>query len=88
MTALVDTNVMIALLDQDHPCHEWSINELTRRKLDGPVIVSDLVYCEVSIGMTDRVAVDEAIRILGLERTGMTHEAPLQGGACVHSLQE
>ena len=68
MTTFLDTNVVIALLDTSNTHHAWSVSEVMRRKAEGPAIISDIVYCEVSVGMKDQVEVDAAIASLGLER--------------------
>ena len=81
MTTFLDTNIVISLLDDDHPNHLWSVEELVRRKLEGPAIVSDIVYCEVSVGMKDKAEVDEAIARLGLERIRCRDEALVRAGA-------
>jgi predicted nucleic acid-binding protein len=39
-----------------------------RHKANGPVIISDIVYCEFSIGMATQAHVDAAISNFGLER--------------------
>lgn len=81
MTTFLDTNIVIALLDERHPHHPWSVDELVKRKLEGPAIVSDIVYCEVSVGMKNKAEVDEAISQLGLERVRCRDEALVRAGA-------
>lgn len=81
MTTFLDTNIVIALLDDGHPHHPWSVEELIKRKIEGPAIVSDIVYCEVSVGMKDKAEVDEAISRLGLERVRCRDEALVRAGA-------
>lgn len=68
MTTFLDTNIIIALLDKKHSYHAWSVAELVRRKAEGPTIISDIVYCEASVGMQDQASLDAAILQLGLER--------------------
>lgn len=80
MTTFLDTNIVIALLDDKHMHHRWSVEELVRRKADGPAIVSDIVYCEVSVGMKDKAEIDEAISRLGLERVRCRDEALVRAG--------
>lgn len=80
MTTFLDTNVVIALLDAKHRYHSWSVEELAKRKMEGPAIVSDIVYCEVSVGMKDKTEVDKAIRTLGLERLRCQDDALVRAG--------
>ena len=68
MTTIVDTNVVIAALQDDHNDHEWSVARLVESKLSGPTIVPDIVYSELAYGIDSKEAVDLAISSLGLER--------------------
>ena len=68
MTTFIDTNVLIALLDDREPHHAWSVRELQACKLRGPALVSDIVYCEFSVAMPTRDDVEAAITRLALER--------------------
>lgn len=80
MTTFLDTNIIVALLDDTHIHHAWSVEELKNRKIEGPAIVSDIVYCEVSVGMKNQAEVDEAINKLGLERIRCRDEALVRAG--------
>ncbi len=80
MTTFLDTNIVIALLSTSDPHHAWSVSELIKRKMDGPAIISDIVYCEVSMGMKSQDEVDAAIELLGLERTGNSDSALVRAG--------
>ena len=88
MTTFLDTNIVIALLDDGHPHHPWSVEELAKRKIEGPAIVSDIVYCEVSVGMKDKAEVDEAIARLGLERVRCRDEALVRAGVAFKRYRE
>ncbi|HEX3948974.1 MAG TPA: type II toxin-antitoxin system VapC family toxin [Steroidobacteraceae bacterium] len=68
MTTFVDTNVVIYLLDADSPFHEWSFAEVTKAKENGPVILPDIAYTELSIGMESKEATDEALAELAFDR--------------------
>jgi len=80
MTTLLDTNIVIALLDQEHHFHAWAVERLAALKIDGPTIVSDIVYCEASIAMDSRGQMDEAIASLGLDRIPCSDEALFRAG--------
>ena len=80
MTTFVDTNVLIWLLDSTEELHEWSVERLEECKGHGPVIVSDIVYCEFSIGMQSKSEVDIAILQFGLERIRNNDEALFRAG--------
>jgi hypothetical protein len=88
MTTFLDTNILIALLDHTHLHHTWAVEELINRKVEGPAIVSDIVYCELSVGMKDQAEVDEAITKLGLERTRCRDDALVRAGAAYREYKE
>jgi len=75
MTTFVDTNVLIYLLDEGAVHHAWANDQLSQRKEEGPIIVSDVVYCEFCVGMHSREDADAAISQLALERMGMNDDA-------------
>lgn len=80
MTTFVDTNVLLYLLDPASVHHAWSVNEINKAKANGPVIVPDIAYCEFSIGMESKVATDEAINSLALERLPCSDESFFRAG--------
>ena len=68
MTTFIDTNVLIYLLDERAPFHQWSVSQLQSSKASGPVIISDIVYCEFCVGMASQAHVDAAVSHFGLQR--------------------
>lgn len=70
MSTIVDTNVLLDVMNPGSEHHDWSVERLIDAKGHGPVIVSDIVYCEFAIAFTERQDVDEAIGRLDLERRG------------------
>lgn len=68
MTTFVDTNVVMYLLKADSPFHSWSLDEIAKAKGKGPVILPDIAYCELSIGMESKEATDTALAALAFER--------------------
>jgi predicted nucleic acid-binding protein len=80
MSTFLDTNVIVALLDTENVHHQWSVDELNRRKTEGPAIVCDIVYCELSVGMKNKDETDAAIRLFGLERLPHSDAALFRAG--------
>lgn len=80
MTTLVDTNVLIRALNPDDQMHDWCVDKLNECKLEGPVAISDIVYCELSVGMPSKQATDEAIAALAIERLPTSDDALFTGG--------
>lgn len=77
MTAFLDTNILISLLDPKEPLHGWSIQALEECKSNGLALVSDVVYCEFSVGMSDLNAASSALISLGLERYRQSSDSAL-----------
>jgi predicted nucleic acid-binding protein len=80
MITFLDTNIIIALLDPGDDYHRWSVEEFNKRKGEGPAIVCDIVYSELSVGMKDKAATDDAIKLLGLERIAHSDTALYRAG--------
>jgi predicted nucleic acid-binding protein len=80
MTTFVDTNVLIYLLDENSPFHEWSVAVFAARKEQGPVIINDVVYSEFSVMLDSIEATDQAISSLKLERSPFTNEMLFRAG--------
>jgi len=47
---LVDTNVLLDVVTDDPHWAQWSIAQLDAASLDGPLIVNDVIYSELSVG--------------------------------------
>lgn len=75
MTTLIDTNIVIALLDDADGHHAWAKAKTDELREQGPLIVSDIVYCESSVAMAQREEMDEAIARLGLDRAAPSDNA-------------
>lgn len=80
MTAIIDTNVIIAALDPAHEFHDWSVNALEEQQAEGAAVIPDIVYCEVSMGMRSKAELDEAVEKLALERLATSDEALIRAG--------
>lgn len=80
MTTFLDTNIVIAISDPSDAHHQWSVDEYNKRKLLGPLIVSDIVYCESGVGMPHQAALDAIITQFGLTRFPSKDEALFRAG--------
>ena len=72
--------MLIYLLDSASQHHSWSVTEFKKCREKGPIILSDIVYAEFSIGMADKTATDKAIRELACERLRITDQALFNAG--------
>jgi predicted nucleic acid-binding protein len=80
MTTFIDTNVLIDLLDDESEKHGGCLEKMEEALALGRVFISDIVYSEASMGMASKEAIDEAVHVLGLSRTGNTDEALYRAG--------
>lgn len=88
MTTFVDTAIVIYLLDESSQYHEWSVDALNEAKKEGPVIVPDIVYCELSVGLPSKEATDKAIAELALERYPCSDESFFRAGRAFKRYKE
>ena len=49
------------------PHHAWSVAQLLTHKAQGPVVIAEIVYCELSYDMATQQEVDAAVDSLSLE---------------------
>lgn len=88
MTTLLDTNMVIAMLDNGHNFHGWALKKFQERKAEGPLVISDIVYCEASIGMESQAAMDEAIARLGIDRIESSNSSLFRAGRAYKQYKE
>jgi predicted nucleic acid-binding protein len=80
MTTFVDTAIVIYLLDEKSEFHKWSVDALNSAKKQGPVIIPDIAYSELSIGLPSKEATDRAISELALERFPCSDQSLFRAG--------
>lgn len=88
MTTFVDTAVVIYLLDEEHNLHAWSVDELNKAKKQGPVIIPDIAYSELSVGLPSKEATDQAITRLALERFPCSDQTLFRAGRAFKKYKE
>lgn len=88
MTTFVDTSVVIYLLDDKSQLHQWSVDEFNKAKNSGPVIIPDIAYSELSIGLPSKEATDSAIAELALERFPCSDETLFRAGRAYKKYKE
>jgi hypothetical protein len=80
VTTFVDTSVIIPLFDQTSEHHDWCRQQIETASAAGPVVVSDVVYAEVSVGMPDRQQTDDALARYAFSRSGYSDEVLYRAG--------
>jgi predicted nucleic acid-binding protein len=63
---IVDTNILLDIVTDDQQWIVWSLTELERAALNGPLIVNDVVYAELSVRFDRMEALDEVLVGAGL----------------------
>jgi predicted nucleic acid-binding protein len=58
---IVDTNILVDILTEDPAWLDWSAEQLDRQAAQGLVIVNEVIYAELSIGLADEAAVENAL---------------------------
>ncbi len=58
---LVDTNVLIDILNDDPNWRSWSRDRLKERSVLGPLLINEVVYAELSLGFPTEEQLDNAI---------------------------
>jgi predicted nucleic acid-binding protein len=64
------------------------VAELNKAKQAGPVIIPDIAYCELSVGLSSKEATDQAIAELALERYPCSDEAFFRAGRAFKKYKE
>ena len=63
---LVDTNILIDILSNDRIWRRWSVDMMERRSGLGALIITDVVYAELSPGFDTDNDLDAALAELGV----------------------
>ena len=80
MTAFFDTSVLLSILNDKELYHAWSVSQLQACQAQGPIVISDIVYTEFSVGMNTQVDIDATIAQLALDRFPRNDAALFRAG--------
>jgi predicted nucleic acid-binding protein len=59
---LIDTNVLVDVLSDDPNWRSWSEDRLEERSDEGPLLINEVVYAELSLSFASEEELDAAIR--------------------------
>lgn len=76
----IDTNILLDVITNDPIWADWSIRELDRAALRGPMIINGVVYAELSVRFTHIEDLDEILRQSGIEIMDMPRAALFLAG--------
>jgi predicted nucleic acid-binding protein len=77
---LVDSNVIIDIVQQDPSWADWSADALLLAMSRGPVFVNQIVLAEVAAGYESPEAFEQAVDMPGLERRNLPWAASYLAG--------
>lgn len=80
MATLVDSNVLLDIVERDPQWHDWSFNSLLDAQERGPVFLNAMVYAEVSIGFAQVRQLDEVVKKADLRWLDIPREAAFLAG--------
>ncbi|MBB3314642.1 hypothetical protein FHT77_000484 [Rhizobium sp. BK181] len=88
MTTFMDSSILISLIKTTEPNHQWSLDKFNDRKQVGPVVISDVVYSEVSVSMKDVGEINQVLTALGVERYPGSDDALFGAGRAYHTYKK
>lgn len=68
MTTFLDSSALFAAMNDAEPHHAWSVAQIAACRADGPIVITDIVYCELAAGMPTKGETDTAVAEWALER--------------------
>ena len=64
---LVDTNVLVDVLQNDPQCADWSIAQLRAQAKLHALVINPVIYAEVSLSFSTLEALDDVVLTMALE---------------------
>jgi predicted nucleic acid-binding protein len=77
---LVDTNVLVDVLEDDPDWADWSIRQLRHQSQVHDLLINPVIYSELSLTFDSAEALDEAIEAMELRLVDLTRPALFLAG--------
>jgi predicted nucleic acid-binding protein len=77
---IVDTNVLIDVLQNDPQWADWSIQQLRAQSRVHELVINPVIYAELSVVFESRTALDKVIAGMGLQVHELPHDALFLAG--------
>lgn len=77
---LVDTNVLLDLVTNDAQWADWSIRQLDAAALQGPLMINDVVYAELSVRFAAIETLEDALDEVSISVAAMPRAALFLAG--------
>lgn len=88
MTTFLDTSILISLLKPSEANHVWAKAQFDTLIEKGPIIISDVVYSEISVTYPDVAAVDLVLNELGVSRYPGNDQSLFTAGRAFHKYKK
>lgn len=79
---LVDSNVLLDLLEEDPDWYDWSSEQLQKTADCCSLIINPVIYAEVSVGFQRIEELEEVLSIDFFQRVALPWEAAFLAGKC------
>jgi|SRR5581483_11129010 len=77
---LVDSNVLLDVLTRTPGWAEWSLKQLNDAAMQGPIVINDVIYAEISTRYPSIDVVDSILRDIGVDLVPMPRSALFLAG--------
>jgi predicted nucleic acid-binding protein len=77
---LIDSNILIDIFGKDPDWWDWSLSQMEAAKLNGPLLINDVIYAETSIRYRTIERFDAALAAAGITVVTIPHEALFLAG--------
>jgi predicted nucleic acid-binding protein len=85
---LIDSNMLIDILDGDPVWSERSVRRLSECARRGPIAINDVVYAELAAGFASQSQLDEAVAAMRLKLAPMSKAALFFAGQAFRRYRE
>ena len=79
---LVDSNVLLDVLEEDPQWYEWSSTQLQNAADSCSLIINPIIYAEISVGFKRIEELEEALPLDFFQRRPLPWEAAFLAGKC------
>ena len=79
---LVDSNVLLDVLEEDKTWYEWSSSQLQKAADSCTLIINPIIYAEVSVGFQRIEELEDALPTDFFQRKAIPYEAAFLAGKC------
>ncbi len=77
---LIDSNILIDVFGKDPDWWVWSLSQMEEAKLNGPLLINDIIYAESSIRYRTIERFNAALAAAGVTVVTIPHEALFLAG--------